>query len=231
MKKTFCIMLLSLVVAVTFTGCAVKISPGLNSSLGMEVFNNMKTIELHDISVALYIDQELRDLVINRKIKAGEFSFDIGNAFSAKFIKALAYSFKKINIVESPDYTGTDPIDAIIRVSLQDVTLLPRLHEGFSTVSTETYTRLSIRGEIYDIDEKKIVWVGTTQANETVKHEEMMQMSYQEAGRSIASAIDWVIDRAVGDLFNQMNNSSELRNFIEKRVSFHKWGLFRDTQP
>lgn len=216
MKKTFCIMLLSLVVAVTFTGCAVKVSPRLNSSLGMEAFNNMKIIELHDVSVALYIDPKLKNLVINQKVKMGEFSFDIGNAFSAKFIKALAYSFRKINIVETPNYTGTDSIDAIIRVSLQDVDINMEVKAGFSTVSTETYTRLSIRGEIYDIDEKKIVWVGTTQAKGTGKHEEMMQMSYQEAGRGIASAIDWAIDKAVGDLIAQMTKSSNLRNYVEK---------------
>ena len=214
MKKKFCIMLLSLVVAVTFTGCAVKISPGLNSSLGMEAFNNMKTIELHDVSVSLYIDPKLKNLVINQKIEMGEFSFDIGNAFSVKFIKALTYYFRTINIVGTPNYTGT-PTDAIIRVTLQDVDINTEVKTGFSTVSTGTYTRLSIRGEIYDIDELEIVWEGTTRAV-TGKHKEMMQMSYQEAGRGIASAVDGAIDKAVGDLINQMTKSSNLRNYIEK---------------
>ncbi|NWH06913.1 hypothetical protein [Desulfobacter latus] len=197
-----------------FCGCTVAVQPRLNSSLGMDAFENMKSIDLHDVDVALYFDPKLKDLKVNQKLKMGEFTFDIGRSFSAKFLKALAYSFKTIHLSGTPAYKGTESIDAIVRVTLEDVDMNMGVKSGFATVSTETYTRLSIRAEIYDQKEKRVVWVGTTQAKESGKHEEMGQMTYQEAGRGIACSVDTTVDKAIGNLINQMSKSSNLSKYI-----------------
>lgn len=107
-------------------------------------------------------------------------------------------------------------MDALMRVDLQDVDVNMGVKSGFSTVSTEGYTRLSIRAEIRDIKENKTVWVGTTQAKETGRHEEMGQMTYQEAGRGFATSIDKAIDIAIGSLINQMSKSRNLNLYIAK---------------
>ena len=107
-------------------------------------------------------------------------------------------------------------IDGLMRVGFQDVDVNMGVKSGFSTVSTESYTRLSIRAEILDLNEKKTVWVGTTQANDPGAHEEMGQMTYQEAGRGFAASIDKAIDKAIGSLINQMGKSQNLNHYIDK---------------
>lgn len=206
--------------AAIINSCTVAVQPSLNSSLGMDAFENMKTIDLHDVDVALYLDSKLKNLEVKQKLKMGEFTFGIGKSFSVKFIKALSYSFRTIHLADKRNFTGEEPIDAIVRVTLEDVDMNMGVKTGFSTVAAETYTRLSIRAEIYDLTEKRVVWVGTTQANESGKHEEMGQMSYQEAGRGIASSVDTTVDKAIGNLINQMTKSSNLRKYVsiwEKR--------------
>ncbi len=197
-------------------GCTVKVHPILNSSLGIDAFENMEKIDPQDVSIALYIDPKLRNLKVNQNLKKGEYSFEIGNAFSAKLIKAISYKFKTIVLIDTPNYTGGDPLDGLMRVGLQDVDVNMGVKSGFSTVSTESYTRLSIRAEICDIKENKTVWVGTTQAKEIGAHEEMWQMTYQEAGRGFAASIDKAIDIAIGSLIHQMSKSQNLNLYIDK---------------
>ena len=205
-------------------GCAVSVKPVLNSSLSMDAFEKMGKIDLHDVKLALYLEPKIKELKVDQEIKMGKYSFDIGKAFSAKLIKALAYNFRTIYFTEKPDYTGTDPIDAIMYVNLQDVDVNLSTKSGFSTVYAEAYVRLSIRAEIKDVEEKKTIWVGTTQAKESASHEEMGRMYYQEAGRGYAMAIDSVVDRAIGDLINDMSKSQNLRSYIDKWEQKHKRG-------
>lgn len=216
MKNSFLSVCLIAVMTLGMIGCAVKVQPVLNSSLGIDAFENMKKIELQDVSIALYIDPKLRNLKVSQKLKMGEYSFEMGNAFSVKLIKAISYKFKTIILIDTPNYTGSDPIDALMRVGLQDVDVNMGVKSGFSTVSTESYIRLSIRAEIRDIKENKTIWVGTTQAKETGAHEEMGQMTYQEAGRGFAVSIDKAIDKAIGSLINQMSKSQNLNLYIDK---------------
>lgn len=204
-------------IMVTFflmNGCTVKVTPILSTSLGISAFDNMKKIELHDASLALYFEQRVKELSVNQKIKAGEFTFPIGSAFSVKLIKALSYHFRKIYLIEKPDYVDKAPWNAIMIVSLQDVDVQMDVKSGFATVSTESYTRIFIRAEIRDNLEKKTVWVGTTQVKETGSHQEYGQMTYQEAGRGFAAAIDIAIDKAIGDLMNQMARSDNLAKYF-----------------
>lgn len=216
MRTSFLSVCLIAVITVGMAGCAVKVHPVLNSSLGIDAFENMKKIDLQDVSIALYIDPKLRNLKVNQKLKMGEYSFKMGNAFSVKLIKALSYKFRTIILIDTLNYTGRDPIDALMRISLQDVDVNMGLKSGFSTVSTESYTRLSIRADIREIKENKTIWVGTTQAKETGAHEEMGQMTYQEAGRGFAVSIDKAIDKAIGSLINQMSKSQNLQLYVEK---------------
>jgi len=197
-------------------GCAVSVKPVLNSSLSMDAFEKMGKVDFHDVKLALYLDPKIKELRVDQDIKMGKFSFDVGKAFSAKLIKALAYNFRTIYFIEKPDYTGTDSIDALMYVNLQDVDVNLSTKSGFSTVYAEAYVRLSIRAEIKDVDEKKTVWVGTTQAKETASHQEMGQMYYQEAGRGYAMAIDSAIDKAIGDLISNMSKSQNLSVYIDK---------------
>ncbi len=211
------IQIMAIFIFVFTAGCTVAIQPRLNSSLSMAAFDNMKSINLHDVDIALYFEPELKNLKVTQKIKSGEFTFKIGESFSVKFLKALAYSFRAIHLSEKPSYSGTERMDAILRITLEDSDINMGVKTGFTTVSTETYTRLSIRAEIYDLNEKRVVWVGSTQADESVSHQEMGQMTYQEAGRGIASSIDTTIDKAIGNLINQMTKSANLKKYI------HNW--------
>lgn len=214
--KLACLFVLIIPMALSISGCSVKVDPVLNSSLGIGAFENMGSVDVRDVSLALYIDPDLRKLTASQSLKQGDYSFDIGSAVSVKLIKGLAYKFRKISLVDSPNYELGDDIDALMRVELQDVDVNMGVKTGFSTVSTDSYTRLSIRAEIRDIKDRKIVWVGTTQAKETGSHQEMNAMTYQEAGRGFAVAIDKAIDKAIGDLVKQMSKSQNLNKYIMK---------------
>ena len=85
-----------------FTGCQIKIEPVLNSSLGMSAFENMKKVQRHDASIALYLDPKIKKLMIEREIRAGNFSFPVGNALSVKLIKALTYTFNTVYLIDKP---------------------------------------------------------------------------------------------------------------------------------
>ena len=167
---------IAIVSTLGITGCAVNVTPVLNSSLSMDAFEKMGKIDVQDVKLALYIDPKIKELKLEQNVQSGKFSFNIGRAFSAKLIKALAYNFKTIHFIESPNYTGTDTIDAVMYVNLEDVDLNLSLKSGLTTVSAETYTRLSIRAEIKDFEEKKTIWVGTTQAKESAIHQELGPM-------------------------------------------------------
>jgi len=219
-----------LFVMLSVSSCAVKVSPTLNSSLGIDAFTNMGKIDLREATIALYIEPKLSELKVDQEINMGKYSFNIGNAFSVKLIKALAYTFKTIYFIEKPNYTGSAPVDAVMRVSLQDVDVNCGFKQGFWKVSTDSYTRLSIRAEIYDIGNEKTVWVGTTQTKETGVHEEMTAgMTFQEAGRGFAEAMDKAIDHAIGELINQMGKSSNLRLYLDK-VEQQRKGALNVTQ-
>src|SRR3990167_2364249 len=207
---------IAIVSTLGITGCAVNVTPVLNSSLSMDAFEKMGKIDVQDVKLALYIDPKIKELKLEQNVQSGKFSFNIGRAFSAKLIKALAYNFKTIHFIESPNYTGTDTIDAVMYVNLEDVDLNLSLKSGLTTVSAETYTRLSIRAEIKDFEEKKTIWVGTTQAKESATHQELGPMYYQEAGRGYAMAIDSTIDKAIGDLISDMSKSQNLSVYIDK---------------
>lgn len=205
-----------LAIIILCTSCTVKVNPVLETSLGMNVFERMKVIDQHDASIALYMDPKIKDLQIQQKIRSGEFSFNIGKAFSVKLIKALAYSFKTIHLVNQPTYKGSDLVNGLMRVTLQDVDVNLQVKPGWSNVTTEAYTRLSIRAEIQDIETKKTIWVGTTRAHQTGKTEEYARMTYQEAGRGFAVGIDEAIDNAIGDLIGQMQKSKNLQEYFGK---------------
>lgn len=224
MRNIPCLTGIALVTTFGIMGCAVSVKPVLNSSLSMDAFEKMGKIDSRDVKLALYLEPKIKELKVEQEIKMGKYSFDIGKAFSAKLIKALAYNFRTIYFTEKPDYTGTDPIDAIMYVNLQDVDVNLSTKAGFSTVYAEAYVRLSIRAEIKDVEEKKTIWVGTTQAKETASHQEMGAMYYQEAGRGYAMGIDSAIDKAIGDLINDMSKSQNLRSYIDKWEQKHKGG-------
>ena len=216
MKNNLVSICFAAVVTLGISGCAVNVQPALNSSLGIDAFENMEKIDVQDVSIALYIDPKLRNLRVNQEIKSGNFSFDVGDAFSVKLIKGMAYKFKTIVLIDTPNYRGGEPVDALMRVELQDVDVTMDVTTGFSTVSTESYTKLSVRAEIRDFRENKIVWVGTTQAKQTGAHEEGGQMTYQEAGRGFALSIDKTIDKAIGSLIAQMTKSRNLNDYINR---------------
>lgn len=197
-------------------GCTVKISPPLSSSLGMSAFDAMRVIQPRDVAIALYIDPKIREIQGAQKIKSGEFSFPVGAAFSVKLVKALAYHFDTIVLIDQPAYSGDVPIHGLMRVTLQDVDLNMSVKSGFATVQSESYTRLVVRAELQDYAENRPVWVGTTQAQESSIHQEMSQLTYQEAGRGFASGIDVAIDKAVGDLVGQIQKSSNLKASLDR---------------
>ena len=182
----------------------------------MSAFENMKKVQLHDASIAIYLDPEIKKLRVEREIKAGDFSFPVGGALSVKLIKALTYTFKTVYLIDKPAYTGPDKVDAIMSVSLQDIDVNLEVNSGFASVATKSYTRFAIRAEIKDTVSKDTVWVGTTQAQTSGKHEEMAQMTYQEAGRGFAAGMDKAIDKVVGELIYQMGKSQNLVKYLKK---------------
>lgn len=197
------------------TACTVNVKPPLSPSLGMSAFDAMKVIDQREVAIALYIDPKIKDLEIEQKIKQGKFRFPIGSAFSVKLVKALAYHFDTVVLTDQPAYSGTVPVDGLMRVTLQDVDVNMGVKPGFATVKSESYTRLSVRAELQDLVEQKTVWVGTTQAQQSGTHQELGQMTYQEAGRGFGEGIDRAIDEAVGDLLGQMARSANLAKYLE----------------
>ena len=198
------------------SGCQqIKVEPVLSSSLGITAFQNMEKIQLHDVSLALYLDDKIKNLIVEKEIRAGKFKFEVGNALSVKLIKALTYTFRTVHLVKKPSYVGPEKIDAMMLVTLQDVDMNLDVKIGFVSVATESYSRFAIRAEIKDMESKDTVWVGTTQAQTTGKHEEMAQMTYQEAGRGFAVGIDMAIDKVVGNLVRQMEKSQSLSSHLK----------------
>jgi hypothetical protein len=199
----------------SFAGWIKEMGSTLNYSLGMDAFTSMRKINVRDVSLALFIEPKVKDLKVEQQVRSGQFKFPIGSAISVKLVKALAYHFRNISLIDQPYYNGPEPVDALMRVTLQGADVTMGVKSGFATVSTESYTRLALRAEIEDFREKKTVWVGTTQTKETGSHEEMGQMSYQEAGRGFAAGIDIAIDKAIGDLMYQMAKSQNLASFLD----------------
>jgi len=143
----------------------------------------------------------------------GEFKFNLGSALAVKVIKGLSYQFRTIHIIEQPQVPEGMNAQALMRVSLQDFDSQMDLKTGWSSVAAESYTRLSIRAEIRDIEENRVVWVGTSQVSQEGGVEEMM-LTYSEAGRGFAAGFDSAIDKAVGDLLHQINKSSNLDKYF-----------------
>ena len=198
------------------SGCQqIKVEPVLSSSLGITAFQNMEKIQLHDVSLALYLDDKIRNLIVEKEIRAGKYKFEVGNALSVKLIKALTYTFRTVHLVKKPSYAGPEKIDAMMLVTLQDVDVNLDVKIGFASVETESYSRFAIRAEIKDMESKDTVWVGTTQAQTTGKHEEMARMTFQEAGRGFAVGIDMAIDKVVGNLVRQMEKSQSLSSHLK----------------
>ena len=228
MKNILCLVFLSLVTVFGIMGCTVNLNlkPVLSSSLSMDAFEKMGKIDLHDVKMALYIDPKLKELKVDQNIKVtyttGHFSLLIGKAFSVKLIKALSYYFRTIYFIESPDYAGTDTIDAIMYINMEDIDVNLGLKLGITQLSTETHTRFSIRAEIKDADEKKTVCVVTSQEEETINNQGQGPMYFQEAERQFAIALDNAIDKAIVNLINQMNKSQDLRSYIDKWEQKHK---------
>ena len=61
MKNILCLAFLSLVTVLGITGCAVNVSPVLNSSLSMDAFEKMGKVDLQDVKLSLYIDPKLKN--------------------------------------------------------------------------------------------------------------------------------------------------------------------------
>ena len=50
------------------SGCQqIKVEPVLSSSLGITAFQNMEKIQLHDVSLALYLDDKIKNLIIEKE--------------------------------------------------------------------------------------------------------------------------------------------------------------------
>ncbi|BFR49432.1 hypothetical protein RVX_R24930 [Nitratidesulfovibrio sp. HK-II] len=196
------------------TGCAkVQVNPDLNSSLGYDAFASMKVIKNRDISLGLNISSKLLEAKASQKIKMGEFDFAIGKALAVKLVKAMAYQFREVHILN--DGAGKEGVQTIMRVELQDMDSKMDVKAGFTTVSAESYTRLVLRAELVDATDGKVMWVGTSQVNQTGGVTEAQILTYQEAGRGFAAGFDAAIDKAIGDLLSQMNRSQNLRDYFK----------------
>lgn len=208
-------VLMALIILI-FSGCQVKIEPVLSSSLGMSAFENMKKIQLRDASVALYLDDKIKNLKVERQIKQGTYTFPVGSSLSVKLIKVLTYTFKTVHLLDSPVYKGSEKIDAIMKVTLQDVDVNLGVEAGFSTVSSTAYSRFVVRAEIRDAETGNVVWVGTSQSQSEGTHSESNMMTYQEAGRGFAEGMDVAVDQVVGNLIHQMGKSSSLASNLDR---------------
>jgi hypothetical protein len=199
-------------------GCSkVKVSPSLSSSLSYNAYKNMEVIDVRDASVGVIFDKDLMNAESKQTLKMGEFSFQIGESFAVKFIKALSHQFRRVVLLKnSQDMHNDNILDAIMRVKLQDIDSSMQVNQGFMKVSTEAYARINVRAELRDVGEEKIIWVGISQVNHTGKWEEMERMPYQEAGRGFADSFDKAIDKAIGDLLNQMQKSQNLKKYFDK---------------
>lgn len=214
MKKKVAALLVFSVLFVS--GCAkIPVSPSLNSSLGYVAFKNMQSIEARDVSLALYFEPELLQATSQQSVEWGEFTFKLGSALAVKVIKGLSYQFRTIHIIDQPQVPDGMDAQALMRVSLQDFDSQMDVKTGWSSVAAESYTRLSIRAEIKDFAENRVVWVGASQVSQEGGIEEMM-LTYQEAGRGFAAGFDSAIDKAVGDLLNQINKSSNLDKYFDR---------------
>lgn len=196
--------------------CSVDVTPPLGTSLGYSAFSKMRVIEPRDVQLSLYIDENLKTAKIEQEINQASFTFLIGESFAAKLIKGAAYNFKRIEINNKPVPTGNDHFDAEMRVTLQDIDAQLDIKPGWSTVTTEGYTRLAVRAEIRDVASGRVVWVGTSQVSQEDFTSEFAQMTAQEAGRGFAIAIDKAVDQAIGDLLGQINKSQSLQSSFER---------------
>jgi hypothetical protein len=172
----------------------------------------MKIINLRDIALGLYLSPKLVNATASQSIKMGQFDFAIGKALAVKLTKAMAYQFQEVHLLENT--ASKENVQALMRIELQDIDSKMDLKSGWSTVSAESYTRLAIRAELQDATTGKIMWIGTSQVNQTGGINEKI-LTYQEAGRGFASGFDGAIDKAVGDLLRQMNKSQNLRNYFK----------------
>jgi hypothetical protein len=206
-------VILSICSLLLITGCSkVQVNPDLDASLGYEAFSSMKIINLRDIALGLYLSPKLVNATASQSIKMGQFDFAIGKALAVKLTKAMAYQFQEVHLLENT--ASKENVQALMRIELQDIDSKMDLKSGWSTVSAESYTRLAIRAELQDATTGKIMWIGTSQVNQTGGINEKI-LTYQEAGRGFASGFDGAIDKAVGDLLRQMNKSQNLRNYFK----------------
>ncbi len=194
-------------------GCTkVQVKPELGTSLSYEAFSSMQVIKMREVSLGLYLSPKLLEATASQSIKMGQFDFAIGKALAVKLTKAMAYQFQEVHILN--DAASKDGIQAMMRVELQDIDSKMNVKPGWSTVSAESYTRLAIRAELLDVATGKVMWVGTSQVNQTGGVNEQI-LTYQEAGRGFAAGFDAAIDKAIGDILSQMNKSQNLREYFK----------------
>ncbi len=216
-KYVFVVCLLVL----TFGCTKTNVPPSLSSSLSYKAYKHMETINLRDVSVALILDENLIKTKSDQTIKSGkyefegDFEFDIGRAFAVKFIKALSHQFKTISLVEEDNDLTPRDFDAVMRICIQDVDTSMEIEQGFSNVSTKSYIRLNIRAEIKDLEGQKVVWVGTSEVDQTGGMTEK-GMTYQGTGRVLSTSLDQAIDIAIGDLLKEMQKSQNLNKYFTR---------------
>lgn len=222
------------ILGVLFSCSKVYVAPSLSTSLSYNAYKNIEKIDIRDASIGLFFGKDLLNAKIHQNKKMGEFDFEIGKSFAVKFIKALSHQFKTILLIDKVSETNKYDLDAIMRVSLQNIEYFNGVKKEILQDSVDRYTRLSVRAELRDLKEQKIIWVGTSKVDHTGDIEKKMS-THQETGRRLAKGYDKsidinvcellkgydkAIDIAVGELLKQMQKSQKLNKYFVKWESY-----------
>lgn len=194
------------------TGCATVSEVNLNNSLGIDVFRNMGFIKQHNVNLGICIDDKIKNLTLEKKASEVSYKFNVGDVLTVKLIKALAYNFNGLQLLEKNAFPENSDLDAILFVELQDIDMGSKVNPGWFSVTATSEGRISIKGTIKD-REGKIIWVGTAK-EEGVGKKAFQGGMYGATGEEQALGMNKAIELVTASLIKQMFLSDSLRKSV-----------------
>lgn len=173
-------------------GCApTTVRIPLSDSLGLKTFSNMGTIEKRNISIGLYIDPKLKELILAMEQGDVILKYYVGDNFTVKLIKALAYNVNKLKFLDQPYQSSANNLDATMIVELQDADIIVKVkdtQDGLAWKTTEAW--LAVKATLNDNDTGNIVWIGTTRA-ESITMSMTIELTVAQLVRQITESANY----------------------------------------
>jgi hypothetical protein len=202
------------------TGCAkhVTIRPPLNASLGFPVFQALGEINRAPVHIGLLLEPKLQNEKISLSRDLGTAEIAVGEVLSSKLIQALSYKFERITLVtdisNAPSLLLSIGLDGEGPAVGVDMAMYSHLGSAGGTFEYTAKVDTRLRATLSD--EGESIWIGHARMVE-----EMVAggagYGVIEGSSQAAELTSRITDKLVADLMLQMQRSTELKKFLERK--------------